>query len=156
MRADGASDSRINMAIAEARRRIDALPVGGRIAVLTSGRYPRVQLGLDNNLDAARGVLNEIAATDEIGDPPNALRLAVSLLPDRETGQVVFITDGAFDASLMDRFPAVELSFVSKQESNNVAIANFDVRAEVGRDDRYQVLVRLVISVIPRCRRVLT
>ena len=143
MRADGASDSRINMAIAEARRRIDALPVGGRIAVLTSGRYPRVQLGLDNNLDTARGVLNEIAATDEIGDPPNALRLAVSLLPDRETGQVVFITDGAFDASLMDRFPAVELALVSTQESNNVAIANFDVRAEVGRDDRYQVLVTI-------------
>ena len=141
MRAEGVTDSRIEAAIDEAARRIDALPVGGRVAVLTSGRYPRVLLGLNNNLDTARGVLNDIAVTDEIGDPPNALRLAVSLLPDRETGQVVFISDGAFESRFMDRFPAVELALVRTQKSNNLAIANFDVRAEVGRDDRYQVLV---------------
>jgi hypothetical protein len=141
MQAGSGGNSTLSRAIDEAKRHIDGLPFGGRVLIMSSGRHPRLLSSFDDNVNGARLTLDRLEGTDESGDPVAALKLAHSLLPDRDGGEVIFITDGAFSQGHLNRFPATKLVNVSGEQLSNIAISAFDVRVEIGSQDRYQVLI---------------
>jgi hypothetical protein len=147
MSAPHAEGTRLDAALKAAKTRLDALPVGGRALIMTAGIRPRLESTLDGDRIALNQALAGIVTTDEVGVPETALSLATSLLPQREQGQVVFFTDGAFGAQRLSRAAGVEVVFVTDGDDalagGNVAITGFDVRAEIGVVSGYQVLVTI-------------
>lgn len=140
-RSDGpTSRSRFASAKQQAADIIAALPTDRRLLLMTSGRTPRLRSGFENDRDYLRRQLDALEPTDEVGRPRAALELALSLLRNRERGRIYFLTDGAFDEDVDFRTTQIEYRLVG-QPARNVAITRFDVRAEIGSEDRYEVLL---------------
>lgn len=141
MQAADSGGTRLERAISAARERIDELPRGGRALIITAGARPRLASALSTERRRLEEALDGIEPTDEAGRPGTALALAASLLPDPERGRVVFFTDLAFDGEALARAPGIEVVNVAGTQTDNVAITGFDVRAEMGLDNAFQVLV---------------
>lgn len=135
----GAS-SRFELARRQAAELIDDLPGEGRMLIMSSGRNPVLRSAFDDDKRVLRDALASITVSDEAGRPRAALSLALSLLRHRERGQVYFLTDGAFDEHIGFGAAKVEYRLVGGP-ARNVAITRFDVRAEVGSESRFQVLL---------------
>ena len=136
---DGAS-TRFARAKAEAEDLIDELPDGARLLIIASGRDARLLSAFETNRPALRHALDGLVATDEVGQPRAALTLALSLLRSREQGRVIFLTDAAFDQPLSAVGPSVEYRVIGTSGSN-VAITRFDLRREIGSQDRFELLL---------------
>jgi hypothetical protein len=139
-RAGGGGGTRFALARQEAADLIDELGSGARMLLMTSGRYPVLRSAFESDRAALRKVLSELRPTDEAGRPRAALTLALSLLRDRDNGRVVFLTDAAFDADVNLGGARIELRNVGGP-GRNLAITRFDLRPEVGSEDRFQVLL---------------
>lgn len=139
----GGGASRFERALQVARAEVDGLAEGGRALIMSSARQPQLHSAFEADPARLRRVLEGLRPSDEAGRPGAALELALSLLHDRERGRVLFITDGAFDVDLPVATPALRVHRVAEDEpaSVNVAITRFDLRAEVGNPQRWQVLL---------------
>ncbi|MBT6272561.1 MAG: VWA domain-containing protein, partial [Chromatiales bacterium] len=140
MQATDADKSRFDRGVAEIRRLVDELGSGSRMLIMTSARQAELRSSFESDREQLLRVIDTLDATDETGDIASAVELAVSLLRDRERGNVYVITDRAFDADIDAAGANVEIIDVGGSASN-VAITRFDIRAEYGREDRYQVLL---------------
>jgi len=93
---------RFDLAIAEAQRlaRQALVPGSNReVMLVVLGARPRLLLGFDQRLAAARAALSEVEPTDEPLDATASLRFVQSLLRGSEfagTAEVVILSDGAF------------------------------------------------------------
>ena len=142
--AGSRSGTRFDEVRAQALVLVDRLPRDGSMLVMTSGRVPKLHSGFERGKDTLRDVIARIAPTDEAGRPHEALALALSLLKNRETGRVVFLTDGAFDDKVDLGSDLIEYRNVvdtGNTGGRNVAITRFDVRRELRSEDRFQVLL---------------
>jgi len=131
---------------AQARRRaadlIDRLPKGARMLLMTAGRYPKLRTAFEEDREKLHRVLADIQPTDEAGRPREALALALSLMRNRERDRVYFISDGAFDEDWGAEFENASIRYLPVGgPGRNVGITRFDFRREVGRDDRFQLLL---------------
>ena len=134
---------RFEQARREAEALIDALPGGGRLLLMSSGRNPVLRSAFESDKRLLRERLAALEASDEAGLPRAALTLALSLLRNRERGRVYFLTDGAFYQGL--DFAAVDIEHRRVGEAaNNVAVSRFDLRPEPDSEDRFEVLVTVV------------
>ena len=124
----------------QAKEIIDSLPEDGRALIMTSGRDAELKSGFENNRDTLQQVLGAVQPTDEAGRPRAALELALSLLRNVKHGRVYFLSDGAFDDNVDFKTPQIEYRFVGST-GRNVGITRFDFRAEIGVEDRFQVLL---------------
>jgi hypothetical protein len=132
--------TRFDRAKRQAADLIGKLPRGGRMLIMTSGRDPVLRSAFESDTQTLLGALSGLEPSDEAGRPREALALALSLLRNRESGRVTFLTDGAFDESV--DFGAARIEFRSVAgPGRNVAITRFDLRPEVGAEDRFQVLL---------------
>ncbi|MDH3452329.1 MAG: VWA domain-containing protein [Gammaproteobacteria bacterium] len=121
---------------------IDTLAADSRLLIMTSGRAPQLRTGFESDREHLHRQLDALQATDESGRPRAALELALSLIRNRERGLVYFLTDGAFDEDVDFGTPQIEYRVFGKP-GRNVAITRFDVRPEVGTEDRFEVLLTL-------------
>jgi hypothetical protein len=138
----GIRTTRFDQALAEAARIVDGLPREGRMLVMTSGRKAILRTGFETDRDALRRTLAQLRPGDEIGQPREALALALSLLRSRQHGQIYFVTDGAFDPEVDPGSPQATFRIVGDR-AKNVAVTRFDLRQEPGSDDRFQALMTL-------------
>ena len=137
------AETRFDIAVQQVGRLIDDLPRGRRMLLMTSGERPRLLATFSAEDDALRQSLRTAVATDEAGRPRSAWALARALLQDRdEGGDILFVTDGAFDASPGTDIRVLNvLDEAEKLPARNVAITQFDVREVVGAADRFEVMV---------------
>ena len=142
MQAREGNATRFEEARREAKRRIDALAGKSRMLLMASGRHPRLLSSFESNKQALHDALSGLLPTDEAGRPNAALQLGASLLQNREGGNMVFITDAAFDEAPDMSTRGTEYHVVGS-EGRNVAITRFDLRREPGADDRFQLLLAL-------------
>lgn len=142
MQAREGNATRFEEARREAKRRIDALAGKSRMLLMTSGRRPRLLSSFESNKQALHDALSGLLPTEEAGRPNAALQLGASLLRNREGGNMVFITDAAFDEAPDMSARGAEYHVVGS-EGRNVAITRFDLRREPGADDRFQLLLAL-------------
>ncbi|MGI9334101.1 MAG: VWA domain-containing protein [Gammaproteobacteria bacterium] len=140
MQTAGTGGTRFDAAKQRAIGLIRDLPDGARMLLMTSGRAPALRSAFESESETLLRQLERIEPTDEAGQPREALALALSMLRDRETGRVYFVTDGAFDDDLDFGTSNIEVLRVG-EPARNVAITRFDVRPEVGAGDRFQVLL---------------
>ncbi len=150
MAARSGTTTRFARAIAEARALIASLPAGGRMLLMTSGAVATLRSSFESDAERLYQALDNIVATDETGRPVAALELARTLLSERERSRVYFITDRAFDVPEVNAHatsalgsPAlsqVQLIDVGS-DAANVAITRFDLRAQIGSAERYQVFL---------------
>lgn len=138
-RSEG-THTRFTRAKREVAALIDSLPRDGRMLIMTSGRNPVLRSSFESERERLRRQLAELEPTDEAGRPRQALALALSLLRNRARGRIYFFTDGAFDENVDFGSPRVEYRRVGGP-ARNVAITQFDLRPEVGTQDRFQVLL---------------
>jgi len=134
--------SRFDALKRQAAQIIDSLADDSRLLLMTSGRAPLLRTGFETDRQHLHLQLDTIRPTDESGRPRVALELALSLIRNREQGRVYFLTDGAFDANIDFHTDQIEYRVVGDR-GRNVAITRFDIRPEVGTEDRYQVLLAL-------------
>jgi hypothetical protein len=140
MKARDGRGTRFELALREAARVVDDLPSGSRVLVMTSGRSPVIRSTFAREAASLRATLSGLRPTDEAGRPREALNLAFSLLRNRERGRIVFVTDGAFESD--SDFGASRVEYRTVGESGrNVAITRFELRREVGTEERFQVLL---------------
>jgi Ca-activated chloride channel family protein len=137
-----ASKSRFAEVKAQAKHIIDSLPENGRALIMTSGRSAELQSGFETDRDYLQQILDGLQPTDVAGRPRAALELALSLLRNVNQGRVYFLSDGAFDDNIDFKTPQIEYRFVGAP-SRNVAITRFDFRAEIGTEDRFQILLNV-------------
>lgn len=142
MQARDGDGTRFARAHEQAHALIDALPDGARILIMSSARRAVLHSGFERDKNTLRRALDGIAPGDEAGRPREALTLALSLLAGRERGRVRFITDAAFDPQAVPDSPRVLLLPVGSP-ARNLAITRFDIRAEPGGEDRFQMLLTL-------------
>lgn len=138
--------SRFDEAKQRAAGLIDALPESGRIALMTSGRHPLLRSAFENNKETLRQQLDSLEVSDEAGQPREALSLALSLLRNRQYSRIHFITDAAFDSNVDFASPLIEYHIVGSNtdsSSDNVALTRFDFRAEIGTEERFQMLLNI-------------
>jgi hypothetical protein len=140
MKARAAGGTRFAEARREAADLIAAMPEGGRMLIMTSGRHPVLRSGFEADKELLRRTLAEVEPTDEAGRPREALSLALSLLRDRETGRIHFLTDAAFDQDADVGAARIDYRVVGGPV-RNVAITRFDLRPELASEDRFQVLL---------------
>jgi Ca-activated chloride channel family protein len=150
MQARSGSSTRLDEAKALALQLIDGLPSDGRAIIMTTAGKAVLRSGFERNGPLLRRTLAAIRASDEAGQPREALALATSLLRNRDDGQVYFITDGAFDDEIGLSGARVQYRLVGQgvaesvgANAHNVAITRFDFRTEPGRADRFQVLLSI-------------
>ena len=150
MQARFGSSTRLDEAKALALQLIDGLPSDGRALIMTSAGKAVLRSGFERNGPLLRRTLAAVRASDEAGQPRDALALATSLLRNRDDGQIYFITDGAFDDEIGLSGARIQYRLVGQGEgeglganARNVAITRFDFRTEPGRADRFQVLLSL-------------
>lgn len=131
------------------RARARALSIVGsqsdraRTLVMTSAAHPVLRSAFESDRERLREVLRALEVTDEAGRPREAVEAAVRLLHDHNTGRVVFLTDGAFDADVELGGRVTVERFGEGRTPSNVAITRFDFRPEIGSTERYQLLLRL-------------
>jgi len=142
MRARSGSGTRLDEAKAAAAELIEGLPQGARALIMTSASKAILRSGFASNAQSLRRTLSAINATDEAGEPRDALALAASLLRSRDDGQIYFITDAAFDTDVGMSGERVQYRVVGRS-ARNLAITRFDFRAEPGRENRFQVLLSI-------------
>ena len=140
MQARDGLSSRFERAREQARALIDRLPSGGRMILMTSARRGEIRSRFETQREVLHAALAQLTPTDEVGNPEDAMTLALSLLRGRDQGQVHFITDGAFELNDAIRTPQIRIHRIGKP-ARNIAITRFDVRREIGSDVRYQVLL---------------
>lgn len=134
--------SRFDALKQQAAHIIDSAADDSRLLIMTSGRAPALRTGFESDRQHLHQQLTAVQPTDESGRPRAALELALSLIRNRERGQVYFLTDGAFDENV--DFQTSQIDYrISGGRGRNVAITRFDVRPEVGTEDRFQVLLSL-------------
>ena len=116
-----------------------------RMAIMNSGRNPLLLSAFESNKDTLNSILAEIQASDEAGQPRAALALALSLMRNREQGQIYFISDLAFDDNIDFASPLIHylpvVADTNNTTYNNVAITQFDFRSEIGSTERLQMLL---------------
>lgn len=142
MKARTGQGTRFAQAKQQAGDFIDGLPRGGRMLIMTSGRHPLLRSAFESDKETLQRTLSNLEPTDEAGRPRDALALALSLLRSRESGRVFFLTDGAFDESVDLGSPRIDYRRIAGP-GRNVAITRFDLRPEVGSEDRFQVLLTI-------------
>ncbi len=143
MQARDGTSTRLARAREGAARLLDTLPDGARALLVTSAREATPRTAFEADRDVLRRALAKIEPTDTAGRPRAALELALALLGDRERGEIHFFTDAAFDDDVDLGAPGIVFHRVGGGDVVNVAITRFDLRAEIGRDDRFEVLVTL-------------
>lgn len=93
MQADSGQGSRLDAAVQDARARLQGLPDGTRVSVLTAGSRASQPLARSSDLTAARRLLEGLAAENGHADLDGALSLALSLQRELEDVQLVVYTD---------------------------------------------------------------
>ncbi len=130
----------------EAKRKalqiIDTLPDNTNLLVMTSARYARPLSGFESDRELLKTIVAKLQPTEESGNPAAALKLARTLLRNRQQAQLHFITDGAFDADGAVATAGTEFHFVGDRR-NNTAITRFDVRTTLHDDSAYEVFVAI-------------
>ena len=131
------------------RARARALSIVGaqsdraRTLIMTSAARPVLRSAFESDRDRLSEVVRTLEVSDEAGRPRDAVEAAIRLLRDQSTGNVIFLTDGAYDADV-DLGGHVEVvRFGEGRVPRNVAITRFDFRPEIGSRERYQLLLRL-------------
>lgn len=146
MQAAAQQGSRFDWAIERASELIGNLPARGRALVMTSSAVPVLASAFESERTELDRTLRSLIPTDEAGRPKEALTLALSLLRDQRSGEVVFLTDGAYDEPLGEGIETGALPVRIEQaplpaERLNVGIVRFDIRPEIGSEERFEVLL---------------
>lgn len=93
MQATDGGRSRLQNAVADARRRIDGMPDGARVSILTAGAAASQTLARSSDLMAARRALDAIAPQNGGADLDGALSLAFALRKELPDLDLVVYTD---------------------------------------------------------------
>lgn len=143
MNAADVKPSRFEAARQHARRRIDTLPAGDKLGILTGGSPVSVvctptedRRQLLQSLDAVEPGMGKARVSE-------AVALARRMLPDRAPGRIVVLTDACFaEAAEVAEADGVDLLTVGGQPAN-VAVRRVAARREPGRPETAQVLVEV-------------
>jgi len=143
----GGSQTRMERARVLALGVIDGLGPLDRALVMTSGRQARLRSGFERDPVRLKRIVAGLRASDEPGRPGRALALALSVLPDPAGGEILFLTDGAFDSTpeitrVVDS-GRLRPILVGRPDEENVAITAFDLRPQPGLEGHYQVFAEL-------------
>lgn len=93
MQADGGDGTRLESAIADATRRIDGLPDGARVSVLTAGRQVGQPVARTSDLSTARRAIEGLTPENGMADMDGALSLALALQRELEDVALVVYSD---------------------------------------------------------------
>jgi Ca-activated chloride channel homolog len=123
---------------------VSAAPPDARFSLVSAGSKPRVVV---ENASSATivGALDDLQPDADAGDLPSALRIAAGLAAPEASngGQVVVVTDGAFDLNLPQQAVPISFKFVGGG-AQNVAISEVSLRRPFDRPDYLAGFARVV------------
>lgn len=138
MQAETGGETRIERAVADARRRVDGLPDGARVSILTAGADAEQPLARSADRVEIRRALADIKAQNGGADLDGALSLAQALQKELEDALLIVYTDqrlpeGAYTQPFIGD-GAQNRALLSLNASGNTAVArvaNYGGAAEV-------------------------
>ncbi|MBM82508.1 MAG: hypothetical protein CMJ78_18245 [Planctomycetaceae bacterium] len=136
-------DTRLDEAKDETLAIIDSLRPRDEMAIVAAGTQPRVVCGLTGHQRTLKDALGTIDVTDGPTRIKEAIELTRRLISDHENGKAVIVSDGSFENSeeLVQADDIVWLPI--GEESDNIAITQFQVRRSLVDPVGYQILVEV-------------
>ncbi len=151
MQARDVRPTRLHWARRRAARWVSAMRMGDRVAILTAGSTPRVQLGWTDHPATAQRSLQTIRPSDGPTRLAATIQLAQQLVAGRRDAEIIVLTDrprGEFPAV---RSPAIRWVHCG-QATDNLAITAMQVRRERNSIEDYHVLVDVAYFVDEQAR----
>src|SRR5262245_57185832 len=145
MNATDVAPSRLARARARARQVIDGLRFRDEAALVAAGTQPQVICGLTGHRGTLRDAVDRVTGTDGPTRVQDAVALGRRLLADQKNGQIIVVTDGAFDgAEKLVEAADVRVVPVGGRWTGNVGITRYQVRRSLTDPVGYEVLVEVV------------
>ncbi len=141
--------TRMERAIDEARNTLRALSPRDSVMLVAMDGQLQPLTPFTREHDVVETRIRELAATATAANPVEALRFATESLVGRAGGEIVLVSDGAFNT---DEIAAAELQIPSNVDvvhipiggdSENVAITAFNVRRYPSNRTNYEIFVEL-------------
>lgn len=142
MRSSDVAPSRLDAALAAARRLVEGLEAGDRCLLVAFGSKPRILASLTDEKAVLLAALKSVPPTDTEGSAREALLIAGSVLRGHRNASVILLGDGGasgLDAPLPD---GIEVRYLKVGErARNAGITALDARPYAQEEGRYQVFV---------------
>ena len=144
MKATVTGGTRFDQARALARRSIDELPPGQRMALLSAGSVTQVACDLTGDRNRLRAALDAIRPTDGTADLVAAIALAEDLIPNARRGRIIVATDGTPGPSEA-RSPAANVEWTPIGDAaDNVGITRCEIRPRLANPAELELLVEVL------------
>jgi hypothetical protein len=137
MQATDESGSRLERARQIARQIVDQLAPGDRAVVVPFATTADAASGIDRDPGRLRAAVDTVAASDQPGDLPGALRFAASVLRGQPRRTIIVISDGGTvdvdDPATIATLTGIDLRFQAVgQRRDNLALVSFSARRVPG------------------------
>ncbi len=124
MQAMDVAPNRLEAAKALALEALRELPAGGRVSVIAAGRTARVVANGTSDLGRVKQAIASIAATSDVGNMGDALRLASALAARSGDAEILVATDAAIAAPPTGTLEApVRVLRVGRDQDNQAIVA---------------------------------
>lgn len=134
--------TRFDLARSRALGVLDGMGRGARMSLIAAGGSPRLLVPFTDDRALLRRAIRSASPTDEPGSPRESMLLALSLRDPRRGGQVVLVTDGAWDPAVAADFmvPGVRVLAVGSARPN-VGITSLQFRRTLGGEEAYEMFL---------------
>lgn len=146
MQANDVAPSRLDAAKRKAAELLNGLRPRDEMAVLSAGTRPAVVVGMTGHVRTLRDAVESIPATDGPTRVAEAIEMARRLIADRENGQIVVLTDAAFDQAESTFGEANVVWLPVGGKAANTGITQFQVRRSLIDPIGYELLVEVTNS----------
>lgn len=141
-RAAPGAASRLEEATRAGESMVRSLRDRDRMAIITAGGQPRVQLGMTDDVRRLQTAVRAVSRTDAPDQLAPALALARQLVSGTPGGEVIVLTDKKVAAADPQADPSIKVYGVGER-SDNVAITAFQTRRSVADALGYQILLEV-------------
>lgn len=126
MKSRDVDGERFQRAKQMALTQINSIAENDKITIIQAGVMPKILIGPSSDKKALSEVIKDLNASDTTCDMLSALKLANSVLRDNPKGQIVLLSDGAFEikGDLSDLKAPVQLVKFGSNNFRNVAIVD--------------------------------